>query len=248
MREGNTDDERELFDLAYPYALDAVSETDRSAIVGRLGEADPHTARAFARFVADIHETMALVTVGDALTPPPELRERVLLAIETEPVPGTADDVSRRREQRRRWIARVVLAAAAVVVVGVGTTVAVRQLDRSPTVLTIAQVLASPDAHTIITEVAGGTITLSSSEQTNAVVVEMSDVPPPPQGHVYQMWFVPESGPWRSAGTMSATTMPPPGGAVIPALDSATTVTVTVEPGTGSSQPTSTPVVTIPLA
>ena len=119
--------------------------------------------------------------------------------------------------------------------------------DRSPTVPSAAQVLASPDTRTTITEVAGGTITLSASAQANAVVVSMSDVPPPPEGHVYQMWFVPASGAARSAGTMSADTMPPPGGEVIPALDSATTVAVTVEPGSGSSQPTGTPVVTIPL-
>ena len=42
--------------------------------------------------------------------------------------------------------------------------------------------------------------------------------------------------------------MPPPGGEVIPALNSAAKVAVTVEPGSGSSQPTSSPVVTAMLA
>jgi len=247
MSESHTDDERDLLDLAYPYALDAVSEVDRSEIAGRLGAAAPHTARAFSRIVADTHETMALVNAGDALAPPPELRERLLRAIDTEPAADRVDELTDRRAQRRRRITRAVLAAAAAVVVGIGTTVAIRQLDSSPSVPSIEQVLASPDAHTSITDVAGGTITLSSSEQANAVVVEMSDVPPPPDGHVYQMWFVPDSGAPRSAGTMSAATMPPPGGAVIPDLDLATAVTVTVEPGTGSTQPTGTPVVTIPL-
>jgi hypothetical protein len=50
-----------------------------------------------------------------------------------------------------------------------------------------------------------------------------------------------------SALIVPADTMPPPGGEVVPALDSATKVAVTVEPGSGSSQPTSTPVVVVSL-
>ena len=110
--------------------------------------------------------------------------------------------------------------------------------DRSPTLPTVDQIIASPDAHTVTAEVAGGVVTVNASEQENALVVAMADVPPPPSGYVYQMWFVPESGAPRSAGTMSPTTMPPPGGSVIPDLDSAVTVAVTVEPGSGSEQPT----------
>lgn len=248
MRESNTGDEHDLLDLAYVYALGAVSEADRTDIAGRLGAAEPPTARAFARIVADTHETMALVAARDDLAPPPDLREQLLRAIDAVPASGgPGDELADRRSLRRRRITRAVLAAAAAVVVGIGTTVAIRQFDRPTSVPTVEQVLASPDAHTSTTDVAGGTITLSASDQANAVVVEMSDVPPPPEGHVYQMWFVPDSGAPRSAGTMSAATMPPPGGSVIPELDSATAVTVTVEPGTGSTQPTGAPVVTIPL-
>lgn len=248
MSENHTDDEHDLLDLAHVYALGAISEVDRADIAGRLGAAAPHTAREFARIVAETQETMALATAGDALAPPQELRERLLRAIDTGPTTvGSDDEVADRRTRRRRRITRAVLAAAAAVVVGIGTTVAIRQLDRPASVLTVEQVLASPDTHTSITDVAGGTLTLSSSGQANAVVVEMSDVPPPPEGHVYQMWFVPASGEPRSAGTMSATTMPPPGGEVITDLGATAAVTVTVEPGTGSAQPTGTPVVTIPL-
>ena len=89
--------------------------------------------------------------------------------------------------------------------------------------------------------------TFVASQQANAVVVAMANVPAPPAGHVYQMWFIPASGAPRSAGTMGPDTMPPPGGEVIPALDSAAKVAVTVEPGSGSSQPTSDPVVVVAL-
>ena len=49
MPDSYTDDEQQLLDLAYVYALDAVSEAERSDIAGRLGVAAPHTAQAFAR-------------------------------------------------------------------------------------------------------------------------------------------------------------------------------------------------------
>ena len=236
MPEDHTDDERDLLDLAYPFALDAVSESEHAEIADRIAAA-PATADAFARIVADTRETMARVGGADALAPPTELRDRILSAV------GTDELTSRRRR-----VIRVLAAAAAVVVVGVAVAVGVGQFgDRSPTVPTVDQVIASPDVHTVIADVAGGTITLSASEEENAVVVSMTDVPPPPAGHVYQMWFVPESGAPRSAGTMSADTMPPPGGSVIPALDSAASVAVTVEPGSGSAQPTGEPVVTVPL-
>ncbi|MFC9790476.1 anti-sigma factor domain-containing protein [Rhodococcus sp. NPDC127528] len=246
MSESPTGAERDLLDLAYPYALGAVSETDRAEIAGRLGAAAPHTAHAFARIVADTHEIMALVGGGDALAPPPELRSRILAAVEDEAEAVATDELAHRR---RRRLTRALAAAAAVVVVAVAAVVVTGRLtEHTPPEPTVAQVMSSPDTHTVSADVAGGTVTVSASEQANAVVVSMADVPPPPTGHVYQMWFVPESGAPRSGGTMSATTMPPPGGEVIPDLDSATAVAVTVEPGTGSPQPTGTPVVTIALA
>lgn len=248
MPEDHTDDERDLLDLAYPFAVDAVSEAERAEINDRLRASAPPTAEAFARIVADTRETLALVGGSDALAPPHELRDRIMSAVDSGPVESDTDDVARRRALRRRRLTRALVAAAAVVVVGVGVAVGVGQFsDRAPTVPTVDQVIASPDVHTFTADVAGGTITLSSSAEENAVVVSMTDVAPPPSGHVYQMWFVPESGAPRSAGTMSADTMPPPGGSVIPELDSAASVAVTVEPGTGSPQPTGEPVVTIPL-
>ncbi|MUL76903.1 anti-sigma factor [Mycolicibacterium sp. CBMA 226] len=247
MPDSYTDDEQQLLDLAYVYALDAVSEAERSEIAGRLGVAAPHTAQEFGRIVGDTQETMALVTAGDAMAPPAELRVRILQAIGIQPAGDSPDELALRRIRRRRLIVRVVAAAAAVCAIVIGTSVVAERFTNHPEQQTVSQVLANPDIRTFSAEVAGGTITLSASQQANAVVVAMSNVPAPPAGHVYQMWFIPASGAPRSAGTMSADTMPPPGGEVIPALNSAAKVAVTVEPGTGSSQPTSTPVVVVSL-
>ncbi|NLG55054.1 MAG: anti-sigma factor [Rhodococcus sp.] len=248
MPDNRTGEQHDLLELAYPYALDAVSEAERAEIVGLLGTSSPDVAQQFARIVADTHETMALVGAGDALAPPPRLRERILLAIDQQPHAEVVA-LSDRRAARRKFLTRGVAAAAAAVLVGIGVTVAVRQADSPvPVVPTVEQVLASPDAHTQITEVAGGVLTVSASFESNAMVVLMEDVPPPPDGYVYQMWFNTAVGEPRSAGTMSASTMPPPEGSVLTALDSSVSVSVTVEPGTGSPQPTGDLVVTIPLS
>ncbi|BBX83876.1 anti-sigma factor [Mycolicibacterium aubagnense] len=247
MPDSYTEDEQQLLDLAYVYALDAVSEAERSDIAGRLGVVAPHTAQAFARIVGDTQETMALLTAGDAVAPPAELRARILKAIGIQSE-RSSDELALRRTRRRRLIVRVAAAAAVICAIVIGTTVVAERFTNQPAQPTVSQVLANPDIRTFSAAVAGGTITLSASQQANAVVVAMSNVPAPPAGHVYQMWFIPASGAPRSAGTMSADTMPPPGGEVVPALNSAAKVAVTVEPGSGSSQPTSTPVVVVSLA
>ncbi|MHA7665440.1 anti-sigma factor [Mycolicibacterium sp. HS_4_1] len=247
MPDSYTEDEQQLLDLAYVYALDAVSEAERSDIAGRLGVAAPHTAQAFARIVGDTQETMALLTAGDAMTPPTELRARILQGIGIPSPERGSDELALRRSRRRRMIVRIAGAAAAVCAIVIGSTVVVERFTNQPAQPTVSQVLAKPDTRTFSADVAGGTITLSASQQANAVVVAMANVPAPPAGHVYQMWFIPASGAPRSAGTMSADTMPPPGGEVVPALNSAAKVAVTIEPGSGSAQPTSTPVVVVSL-
>src|SRR5689334_12469773 len=109
MPDNHTDDE--LLDLAYPYALGAVSEAERAEIDHRLATAGAPTADAFARIVADTQETMALVTAGDALAPPARLRESLLQAIEQQPGRGGVDDLARHRARRRRLITRVLVTA-----------------------------------------------------------------------------------------------------------------------------------------
>ncbi len=247
MPDSYTEDEQQLLDLAYVYALDAVSEAERSDIAGRLGVAAPHTAQAFARIVGDTQETMALLTAGDAIAPPAELRTRILQAIGIQAAERSSNELALRRTRRRRAIVRIAGAAAAVCAIVIGSTVVAERFTNQPAQPTVSQVLANPDIRTYSADVAGGTITLSTSQKANAVVVAMANVPAPPAGHVYQMWFIPASGAPRSAGTMSADTMPPPGGEVVPALNSAAKVAVTVEPGSGSAQPTSTPVVVVSL-
>lgn len=252
-----------LLELAYVYALGAVSDAERREIAERLAAADPATSAQFRRIVREVRETTARTSVLDATPPPSDLRARILAAVDegagavdegegaVDEGEAVADLGAHRAARRRRWT-RVISAAAAVVVIGVGGAVAVNQLsDNQPAPPSVAQVMAEPDTSTASAEVAGGTVTVTASRQLDAAVVSLESVPPPPAGQVYQMWLMPDDGTAesaRSVGTMSADTMPPPSGEVIAGLGDAQTVAITVEPGTGSPSPTTGPIVAVSLA
>jgi anti-sigma-K factor RskA len=83
----------------------------------------------------------------------------------------------------------------------------------------------------------GGTATVMFSRERNAGVLVMNNVAPPKPGTVYQMWLVGADGA-HSAGTMGASDVAPSTTALLPALGDSNTLAFTVEPGSGSAQPT----------
>ncbi|MGH3967855.1 MAG: anti-sigma factor, partial [Mycobacterium sp.] len=91
-----------------------------------------------------------------------------------------------------------------------------------------------------------GTATVVFSRDRNAGVLVMNNVPPPSPGTVYQMWLLRGAGP-ASAGTMNTAAVAPSTTAVLPDLGDARALAFTVEPGTGSPQPTATPFAVLPL-
>ncbi|MFE7797542.1 hypothetical protein [Nocardia sp. NPDC057440] len=118
----------DLLDLAYPYALDAVDETGRRHIEERVANADAATAAAFATSVRAIHETLAVITILDESTPPPELAVRILRAVAKQ----TAEIARRRAELFGRRRSRRLLRSAAVggLIVGVGVAVIIGRSGR----------------------------------------------------------------------------------------------------------------------
>ena len=93
---------------------------------------------------------------------------------------------------------------------------------------------------------AGGTATVVFSRDRNAGVLVMNDVPPPAPGTVYQMWLV-SDGTTISAGTMDAEAVAPSTTAVLDNLGDSTKLAFTVEPGSGSTQPTGPLIAELPL-
>ncbi len=214
----------ELLELATPYALHAVSDAERAAIDRRLAAAPPSVAEAFRNEVRAVHETMTTVSAATATEPPARLRALVLAA--------ARPDI----EHRSRW-RTAFLAAAAAIMLGLAAFGAGIAMQPSRTPSMADQIMAAPDVRTVSGQLAGGTATVVFSRDRNAGVLVMNNVPPPSPGTVYQMWLLGDKGP-TSAGTMNTAAVAPSTTDMLTNLGSSHALAFTVEPGTGSPQPT----------
>ncbi|MGB6207600.1 anti-sigma factor [Mycobacterium sp.] len=216
--------EFELLELATPYALHAVSDAERAAIDRQLAAAPPSVAQAFRDEVRAVRETMTAVSAATAAEPPTRLRSAVLAAVQSA------------GGRRSRW-RTAFLAAAAAVVVGLAAFGAGMAMRPSSSPSMAEQIMAAPDVRTVSGQLAGGTATVVFSRDRNAGVLVMNNVPPPSQGTVYQMWLIGDKGP-TSAGTMNTAAVAPSTTDMLTNLGSSSALAFTVEPGTGSPQPT----------
>jgi len=153
------------------------------------------------------------------------------------------------------WAQRSLAVAAAVlvvVVVGLSALLAQSNSTRSSVdaqQAAVTRVLTAPDAQTVGGAIPGGgrgAVVVSASEGT-AVFVG-SHLAAPPSGHTYELWYVTGSGAAIPAGTFE----PAASGRVTTVLDGtvgdATKVAMTVEPAGGSKQPTTAPIMAVPIA
>jgi anti-sigma-K factor RskA len=74
----------------------------------------------------------------------------------------------------------------------------------------------------------------------------INNLTPPAPGTVYQMWLLTDHAP-TSAGTIGPTAGTPSTTAVLPELGKSTALAFTIEPGTGSPQPTGAVIAKLPL-
>lgn len=224
----------DLLELAAPYALHALSDAERVEVDARVDAAPAPVAAAFADEVRAIRETMAVLSSASAAEPPDQLRAAVLARATPAATP------LRRMPQRRTAL----IAAAATIAIGLGAFGLGVLMRPSPTMA--EQVLAAPDVRTVSRPLGPGTATVMFSRDRNAGVLVMNNVPPPPPGSVYQMWLIGTSGP-TSAGTMGVAAVAPSTKATLDNLGGSTVLAFTVEPGTGSLQPTSPVLAELPL-
>ena len=233
-----------LMTLATPYALHAVSADEERDIERQVADAPPLVARAFNEEVRAVRETMAVVSSSTAVDPPESLRDRLLAAVDGPPSVVQVAPGASARSGRWRGAA---LAAAAAVVVGlgaVGVGFAIRPEVRESAA---EQIFDAPDVRTVSGDIpTGGTATVVFSRERNAAVLVMNNVAPPEKGYVYQMWLVGDDGA-HSAGTMDAGAVSPSTTAVLPDIDGSQRLAFTVEPGSGSEQPTSAVFASLPL-
>jgi anti-sigma-K factor RskA len=251
-----------VVDLAELYALDAVSDAERSAIEQYISSAPEAERGSFQERVRQARETLAEAFTAED-EPPSDLFARIVAQLPGQgsepatarapddapaatlhqPVPLTDGDelaaARQRRDERRRpagarrWLAGV--AAAAVIALG-GVGVGAYIADQNDP---LNQVVRADDVREASVPVsAGGTATVLISSSKDAVVVRMNGVPAPPAGKVYQMWLIPKDGSAPlSQGLMDEAALSKP--AVVKGISSAAALGITVEPAGGSAYPTS---------
>ncbi|MEU7629718.1 hypothetical protein AB0C34_06985 [Nocardia sp. NPDC049220] len=116
----------DLLDLAYPYAMDAMADIERRSIENRVAKSDSMTAAAFAATVRRVEETLAALTVIDAVNPPPTLESKILRRLDQSTC-HTGSDQRVRTVGRMPRLSRLVLAAA---VIGAAGAVAITEWIR----------------------------------------------------------------------------------------------------------------------
>jgi anti-sigma-K factor RskA len=254
----------DLHTFAGAYALDALPDEDRRLFEGHLDR-----CAACAAEVRGLQATAARLGAAAAEPPPPRLRAAVLDQIgqvrQLAPArSGDPSDAPGRREAARRgvrwsrWRLKISagLAAAAVAASVAVAVVANNAADRTHQRLeqaeaanrAVAAVLSAPDARTVASPVAGGgTATVVVSRSRGQIVFAPAGLGPLPLSHTYELWLMGPGG-VRPAGLLR----PDPAGRTAPViaggLQDGDRVGLTVEPAAGSAQPTTDPVVIVPLA
>ena len=113
---------------------------------------------------------------------------------------------------------------------------------------TVAAVLAAPDARVeSVPAAGGGTVTAVVSVRQQEAVVTSVKLPALSGGRVYQLWVMDSAGGARSVGLLALNAA----GTAAPALADdvlpSDKLGITVEPAGGTAQPTTTPVVVMPV-
>ncbi len=259
--------EPHLHDLTGAYALNALSDDEREAFEAHLDICPP--------CAEETAELLATTTdLGGMLSePPPErLRASVMAEIErtpqevARPAAGHGDTtasndnvVALRRPDRddrgvAPWIAWAGAAAAAAVavvavVLGLQLAEANQQLDEVATAREqMSALLAAPDARTLVVEDEQvGEVRLVVSAERGQAMLIASDMEPAPHEHIYEAWVIRDEE-VATAGLFDAD----PDGRVTTLIEgdftTASAIGVTIEPDGGSPEPTTDPVMVVPLS
>jgi hypothetical protein len=213
----------DVHSLLGPYVLDALDPAERTAFERHL-----RACAACRDEVADLRPAAAALA-DRPLAPPVELRERVMRL--------AAGSASVRRPETRPGRRRLwVVAAAAAVVIGVGGGVVISQRDDP---MTAAQVFAAPDVRTHDMPTKMGEVRVGMSHEMHMVAVDGSAMTDPGDGMAYQVWWT-DDGRAESVGMFQETES-----VVVPVGEG--DLWITMEPTAGSAQPTSAPLLSMPV-
>ncbi|MGW6061500.1 anti-sigma factor [Streptomyces sp. NPDC055189] len=239
----------DLHTMTGAYVLHALSDEERSEFERHL-----EVCEACGQEVRELAATAGRLARAVSVAPPADMKSDVLRRIatvrqqppHTPPAGKTAGGTGRGRQLSRFALAACLAAAAAFGGVAVwqhqrADEAGQRAEQAQAQSEKLARVLAAPDAKAStgrLTDGATGTVVVAKSLNQAAFVA--AEMPGPPSGKVYQLWFN-DDGTMRSAGLMDparsteAVLLDGP-------VDQASGIGITVEPAGGSDEPTSDPV------
>lgn len=222
----NCEDVREL---AGAYALDALPLDERREVEAHLADCDSHGE--YASFIA---AARALDSAWPEREPSPELRQRLLAALDADAEPA---GVVIERRSTRWWAsarpAYALAASLAALVIGLAAWNVVLVAGSDGDDVLVAQ----------LTGGATGRIVYLPGERVMYLTVD--DLPPLTPEQTFQAWAIRDGSP-ASVGTFEGS---PAGVALVMTadLDEGDRVAVTIEPAGGSPQPTTDPIAIVEL-
>ena len=238
--------------LSGAYALDALGGgAERDRFVRHLNGCPSCAAE-----VRGFREVATALAIAAAAEPPPGLRDRVLTAAaRTSQLPPEVRTHVRPRRSRAwtpwmPWLSGVVAVASIAVAVFFGLAQAHTQseLDQARAEnQALNLVLSAPQVKVlshVITHGGMATVVLAADRHELAVVT--TGLPALPDGKVYQLWLI------GKTKTVSAGLLPAAREGLTPAVLATgvvkgDTLGLTVEPAPGTAQPTTTPILALPL-
>jgi len=242
----------DMHSLSGAFALDALegdAENDRFI-------------RHMSRCPACVSEVRGFREVGTALAfaaaaePPPELRDRVLAAVaRTRQLPPEVSTHARPRRARAwvpwvPWLSGAVALASIALAVFFGLAEAHTQQELNQAQAenqALNLVLSAPGVRVVSQATTkGGVATVVLAADRHELAVVTDGLPALPSGKVYQLWLI---GPTK---TTSVGLLPPAKSGRTSAVLATGVVKgdalgLTVEPAPGSAQPTTTPILALPL-
>jgi len=231
----------DLHHLIAPYALDALEADDRSRFEAHLALCEQCRVE-----LVGFLSTAARLGETEAATPPPALRERLLVMAASTSQEHPVVSALSQRSRIRRYAPRIALAAAvAAAVVGIGGFVAEHERadDLSAERARITAVMTAEDgAMTVDRASGGGNVRVIASKSRNAAVVLGESLPSLDADQSYQVWHM-EDGRPTSVGLLGHG----PGMLYVDNIKGAEAYAVSVEPSGGSAQPTSDPIAAAPI-
>jgi len=237
--------------LSGAYALDALEAgSERDRFTRHLSRCQSCASEV--RGFREVATAMAFAAAAEA---PAELRGRVLAAAaRTRQLPPEVAGGSHTRPRRTRswvpWLSGVVATASIVVAVLFGFAQAHTQDELNQVKAenqAISLLLSAPKAKLLTYEVThGGVATVVLAADRHELAVVTTGLPALPSGQVYQLWLI------GKPKIVSAGLLPPAKNGQTPAVlatgvAKGDTLGLTVEPAGGSAQPTTTPILALPL-